>query len=75
MEKDNKPEIVVGVFGGIVTNVFVKGVGDVDVTVLDIDKERDDAELVEARWNEVAAEGSGYEDVPLEFYAPLDEED
>lgn len=75
MEESKKPQIVVGVFGGIVTNVFVKGIDDPDVTVLDIDKEREDAGLVEEKWNEIATEGSGYRDIPLEFYAPLDEED
>lgn len=75
MEKGKKPQIAVGVFGGIVTNVFVKGIDDVDVTVLDVDKEREDAELVEKKWDEIAAGDSGYRDVPLEFYAPLDGED
>lgn len=69
------PVIAVCVLGGIVSNVYTKGIpGDVSVLVLDVDKERDDAAMIEDYWDEIAAPGSGYEDRGAAFYAPREDD-
>lgn len=66
-------KIYVCVYGGIVSNVYAEkdpASSKPDVIVLDADKEREDAGLIQRKWDEIAA-GGGYVSVPVEFYDPL----
>lgn len=66
-------KIYVCVYGGIVSDVYAEKApanAEPDVTVLDVDEERDDAGLIQHKWDEIAA-AVGYVRVPAEFYDPL----
>lgn len=68
-------KIYVCVEGGIVNDIYAeKDPADPapEAIVLDVDSDRDDAEPIQARWDEVAADPA-YERIPHEFYAPLEE--
>lgn len=66
-------KIYVCVYGGIVSDVYAEkdpASSEPEITVLDIDKEREDADMIQRKWDEIAADG-GYARVPAEFYDPL----
>ena len=66
-------KIYVCVYGGIVSDVYAEkdpASSEPDVVVLDVDKERPDAEIIQRKWDGITADG-GYAHIPVEFYDPL----
>lgn len=61
-------------FGGIVSNVYAENTPEppeLQAIILDVDKEREDADLIEARWNEISCDTARYHEVEITFYDPL----
>lgn len=68
-------KIYVCVYGGIATDVYASKDrnGEAEAVVLDVDKERPDADAILAEWDRIAADDS-FEHVPMAFLAPLDDD-
>ncbi len=75
-ETGTGPEIFVCVEGGIVNDVYAKGLPeDASVTVLDVDSDRADAEPIRDYWDGIAAKPDEYPRLDMAFYDPLGEEE
>ena len=68
-------KIYVCVYGGIATDVYASKDrnGEAEAVVLDVDKERPDADAILAEWDQIAADG-GFDHVPMAFLAPLNDD-
>lgn len=68
-------KIYVCVHGGIATAVYASKDrnGEAEAVVLDVDKERPDADAILAEWDRIAADG-GFDHVPMAFLAPLNDD-
>lgn len=67
--------IYICVYGGIATDVYAgkDRNGEVEAVVLDVDKERPDADAILAERDRIAADDS-CEHVPMAFHSPLDDD-
>lgn len=68
-------KIYICVYGGIATDVYASKDrnGEAEAVVLDVDKERPDADAILAEWDRIAAD-DGLEHVPMAFRAPPDDD-
>ncbi len=67
-------KIYICVYGGIVSNVYAETAPETpepEAIVLDVDKEREDAGPVQARWDGIAADAARFREIGTTFYDPL----